>query len=266
MYAFVESTLVLTCRVNHTESCTIIADFCTGMAHRGMAEMATNLWSSVGGAILKLLAQLDATNDNTSAPWGLVLTGHSLGAGTAALLNIKCHVENLLGNSNRPIKCFAFACPPVFYLPEEETRDSVAAHGIDKAIKNCTSFIQGEDCVPFLSVSAVAKCASQLEIVDDTSKSMNPFERMALASGKKNLPENLINDVQQAPQPPVLGASRLIIPAEKIVWTYSIFGGGYDVIGCLADELVNLSIFMSGTMMTDHFPADYEDSLDALAK
>jgi len=252
----------ITCSNTTSTNC-IAADFCTGKAHKGMSEMAINLWNASGAKIQDILSQLEATNDNGS-PWGLVVTGHSLAAGTAALFNIKCHVESLLGNV--PLKCFGFACPPVFYLNEDVERDSVTAHAIDNAIKNCTSYIQGDDCVPFLSVVAVSRFATQLEAVDDTTREMWPLDRMALASGKKDVPQDLIDAVHDVQQPVVPAASRLSIPAEKVVWTYQHESQGFDVVGCLPDELVNLSVLVSSRMITDHMPKDYEDSLDALAK
>lgn len=234
-----------------------------------MSEMAVNLWNAAGETIHELLAQLD--NDSSNGPWGLVLVGHSLGAGTANLLNILIHTNSLVGQ-NCVVKCFGFASPPVFNLNSDdgESRDSVTAHAIDKAIKNSTCFIHGEDCVPFLSVVSVAKTAAQLETVDDSTKGMSPLERMAIALGKKDVPQDLQDAVKQVPQPIVPGTSRLTIPAEKVVWMYSSTSDGnshgYDGKGCLSDELANLGIFVSANMITHHMPKGYEDSLDALAK
>lgn len=227
-----------------------------------MSEMAVNLWNASGAKIQETFSQLEANDD---LPWGLVLVGHSLGAGTAALLNIKCHVEGLLGAS-RAVKCFGFASPPVFDMAAEQGRDSVAAHAIDKAIKNCTCYIQGEDCIPFLSVSSVSRIAAQLEVVDDATKTMWPLDRMAIASGDHHIPQDLIDGVHSVKHPMVPGASRLTIPAEKIVWAFSNGTNGFDAIGCVADELANLSIYVSSRMITDHLPKEYEDSLEALAK
>ena len=226
--------------------------------------MAINLWNASGAKIRETLSQLEASNHGQ--PWGLVLVGHSLGAGTAALLNIKCHVEGLLG-PNRAVKCFGFASPPVFYLDANQERDSVTAMALDKAIKTCTCFIHGEDCVPFLSISSVSRFAAQLEKIDDTTKSMWPLDRMSLASGRTDVPQDLVQEMQDVEQPVVPGASRLVIPAEKTVWTYSNDSdGGFDVIGCLSDEVANLGVFASAKMTADHMPKGYEDSLGALAK
>lgn len=228
-----------------------------------MLELAVNLWDSVGSTLLDLFSQLDG-NDKANNPWGLVIAGHSLGAGTAALLNIKIHAECLLG-SNRPIKCFAFASPPVF-CHSESNDSNMLAHLVDKAIKNCICFVHGDDAVPFMSVASVAKCLAQLSAIDDTTRNMGPLERMKLAGSTSNdVPQDLVNASELMKSPNVPGASPLTIPAERVVWTFST-EHGYSVTGCQREELSILGIFLSCKMMSDHFPLGYEDSLDGLAK
>mmetsp|Transcript_32183 Transcript_32183/g.58204 ORF Transcript_32183/g.58204 Transcript_32183/m.58204 type:complete len:96 (-) Transcript_32183:1088-1375(-) len=95
---------------------------------------------------------------------------------------------------------------------------------------------------------------------------MWPLDRMSLASGKTSVPQDLVHEVQNAEQPTVPGASRLVIPAEKIVWTYTNENGGFDAMGCHSDDVANLGVIVSAKMTADHFPKGYEDSLGALAK
>lgn len=239
-------------------------DFCSGKAHAGMAEMAENLWRASGDKIKQLFEK-----DEFKA-YGFTITGHSLGAGTACLLNIKCHVENLVGK--RAVRCFGFASPPVFCLhdpnPNEPQRNSSIKASIERAISNCVCYIHNNDCVPFLSVVAVDRLAGLLEAVDEKTDDMFLLTRVKVALGEKKVPQELVEGVIQArdaPQRPIEGASRLTIPAKVVVWAYKNSAGNIVGVGCHPNDLADLSIFVSVDMLADHMPEFYEDSLDALA-
>jgi surfactin synthase thioesterase subunit len=70
-----------------------------------MAEMATSIWTHSGDAICQLFEKEDEVKD-----FSFTIVGHSLGAGVACLLQIKCYKESLLGD--RLVKCYGFAPPP----------------------------------------------------------------------------------------------------------------------------------------------------------
>lgn len=241
--------------------CPTTADFCTGKAHKGLSQIANNIWNVSGGIIDKLFAQLEAGND--CLQWRFVITGHSLGAGAGELLHIKCHVEGLL--RHRQVKCYGFASPPVFNL-DERTRDPATASAIENAIENSTSYIHGDDCVPFLSQVSISRLAAQIRTVDDACKRLWRRDRAALASGRMPVPQILTHEVERADQPNVPDSTRLKIPAGKIVWIRRVQSSGeFDAIGCLPGDLANLDIFVSAEMISDDMPHEYETSLEALA-
>jgi hypothetical protein len=87
-------------------------NYCCGKAHKGIAEMADNIWNESGDKIINLFNENESIKEYT-----FVITGHSLGAGTASLFNVKVHLERPLGN--RTIKCFAFAPPPSYCIDQK---------------------------------------------------------------------------------------------------------------------------------------------------
>lgn len=67
--------------------------------------MADSIWSHLGDKIIQLFEEDDELKD-----FSFTIVGHSLGAGAACLLNIKCYKENLFGA--RTVKCYGFVPPP----------------------------------------------------------------------------------------------------------------------------------------------------------
>lgn len=237
----------------------LIAEFCTGLAHKGLSEVANSIWDVSGAVIERLFAQLESENDSLS--WSFVIVGHSIGAGAATLLNIKCHVESLLGG--RQVKCFGFASPPAFNRGENEDEDPATSTAIGSAMASSTCYIYGDDCVPFLSQTSVSLLAVQIETVDDACRRLWHRDRAALASGRVPIPQVLIHDVTRVDPPHTLELALFKIPAGRIVWTRKS-SGSFKAIGCLADDLANLDITVSATMIRDHLPSEYQTSLDQL--
>jgi Lipase (class 3) len=141
-----------------------------------MANMAERVWQVAGPIVKELMKENEG--------YDLVLTGHSLGAGVACLLNILLH-EN---DSDRPgllhvdgrrvkVQCFAYASPPVFAPKVRRdshdsrrglTAKSPAGTLIERptAALLCTNYIHEMDVVPFLSVDSIRhffKCIAVLE-------------------------------------------------------------------------------------------------------
>lgn len=106
-----------------------------GYAHTGMLECAKRKFSSVHLPILHTIGKFPN--------YKLVVIGHSLGAGTAALLTLL--LKDAIPCST-PIQCFAYA-PPCVLSPQ-------LAKSSESLIK---SFILGNDCVPRLSFASVKR-------------------------------------------------------------------------------------------------------------
>lgn len=98
---------------------------------------------------------------------------------------MKCHVEDLLGE--RQVRFYGFAAPPVFNL-DEGNRDPATVGSINSAIDNSTCFINGDDCVPFLSELSVSRLSAQIKTVDDACKRLLRRDRAALAVGRMPIP------------------------------------------------------------------------------
>lgn len=222
-----------------------------------MSEIANNIWNVSGPVIENLFIQLESGN---GCPWRFVITGHSLGAGTAALLNIECHVRALLGN--RQVKCFAFASPPVFNA-HGQNQDPETPSGVADAIKNATAYIYGDDCVPFLSQTTVSRLAAQIQTVDKACQHLWRRDRVALASGQMPIPRILVQEVSRLSSN--TSSEILSIPAAKVIWLRrSETGDGFSAVGCLSEDLAKCDIHVSDEMVSHHMPSEYEESLEKL--
>mmetsp|Transcript_400 Transcript_400/g.520 ORF Transcript_400/g.520 Transcript_400/m.520 type:complete len:487 (+) Transcript_400:327-1787(+) len=237
-------------------------DFCHGKAHKGMAEMADNLWNVSSEKILKLFEREEFKD------YGFTITGHSLGAGVASLLNIKCHVEELVGT--RSVKCFVFAPPPVFCLHEDEERSQNITSSIQKAIADCVCYIHDNDCIPFLSVTFIRRLAYVLDAVDNKTQLMWPLQRFKIFWELQDIPQDIIESVKKTRKENlqrslVEGESPLVAPARIVVWMIkNVDDNTFTGIGCKPETLRDLNIFVNQDMVTDHLPEQYENALDFL--
>ena len=123
--------------------------FLNGFAHRGILRGATRIMKEGGEALKEAL--------ETHPGYRLVITGHSLGAGTAVLITmglLKGHYNNIKTNN---IQCIALAAPPVF-RSESEIPD------MKNHIKN---FVNRNDIVPRLSLANMAKIVAMARAIDE---------------------------------------------------------------------------------------------------
>ncbi|GKY94119.1 hypothetical protein MPSEU_000378000 [Mayamaea pseudoterrestris] len=216
--------------------------FCGGEAHSEMATVAERTWEVVGPTILKLL--------ESNPTYELVLTGHSLGAGCAALLNIMCHQDDNKLVNGRPVRCFAYACPPVFAPLESAS----------VAIKACTGFINEEDVVPLLSVDSVRHVFASIRAIEELNIPWR--ERMKLVTGLADLDERLTDAVGNANQKrltPLDGAPVLCVPAQASVWLREKkLSGKFDAKICDPVKISRTPIQIGVDMLQDHFVSRYE--------
>jgi hypothetical protein len=239
-------------------------NFCFCLAHQGMAEMASDVWD-VAGEHVNALFQEEELKD-----YGFIITGHSLGAGVSCLLNIKCHVEQLVGEDRR-VQCFGFAPPPTFY----PCRADATGDGnpdppalVTEAINNCVAYIHDNDAVPFLSVSSVRRLASLLDAVDNVSEHMWFYDRWKIYHEVKPVPKEIFDSVAEATareNEEVDGECRMIIPAKSVIWMkQNVLSKKFEAYDCDASAVAKNTVFMSQDMFSDHLPEMYEDALDAL--
>jgi len=129
--------------------------FLTGWAHQGILSGAQLILSKVSERLIEVLAQPEFSN------YSLVVTGHSLGAGTAELITMELMRSNLLGG--REVRCVALAPPPVF------RSDLALPSNISSAIQ---IYVNNYDLVPRLSMASVARLLATVREVDSLGLSL----------------------------------------------------------------------------------------------
>lgn len=206
----------------------------------------------------------------------LIFTGHSLGAGIAALMNIRVYYTNH-PFAQKNLRCIGFACPPVYGPPLSSPPampKAMSFQRIKRAIGNTVCFINGEDIIPFMSVDAIRRLADTLNKVDTIIDNMNPIDRFLIARGLKGAPKELVSIVQDGSVmlESLPGAERLKIPAIVVMWmddatTATKDNDGTvttDVIMCVPTKLSNLSMLLADNFILDHLPPRYEERFEDL--
>ena len=88
----------------------------------------------------------------------LIVTGHSLGAGTAQLITMDLLNQRPIFAKNPDISCVALAPPPIF-RPTRRKVSSKFSNAID-------IYINSQDCVPRMSLASMAKLLAMVRAVD----------------------------------------------------------------------------------------------------
>lgn len=223
--------------------------FCGGEAHAAMADMAKKTWEAVREPLLAKLTSLPTDYE-------LVITGHSLGAGVACLINILIRHTNAVPAAYQ-VRCFAYAPPPVF-CPLDKAPGAVAS---------TVAFVHDNDVVPFLSVHAVRRFLIMMRALDSFTKHLWTYETVAIDWELRAPPNDAVETVRKAetePMTDIKGAARAVIPASVLYWLRpnDDDGGGYSCHACDPSKAADLSILMDGpSIIGDHMPPMYEVAL-----
>ncbi|KAF8540043.1 hypothetical protein BDD12DRAFT_680543, partial [Trichophaea hybrida] len=228
--------------------------------HKGMYNSATLLLRS------RLLHNL-ATALAAYPSYGLVLTGHSLGGGVAALVSILISTPHQNGAfttfhpalpQDRPIHCYAFGSPAIVCEPlRKATRGLV------------TTVVNGNDVVPSLSIGVVRDFHSvALSFREDTDGVLGEVRRRFLrgvfcasTTGKSEEEWNWEVAVLKTLRAG-MRAEKLVPPGE--VWRVVREGGRVrawvveDVQGRFGEVRFGRGCF------GDHSPGAYEEALEGL--
>ena len=271
--------------------------FCNGVAHGGIADRTDNIWEFVKEKIVSLL--------KSNPGFDFVITGHSLGAGAAALLILKLKHEQLLAKldpslSDVNIKCFAFAPPPV-YLSDVENENVMA-----DAMKNTFAFIHENDCVPFCSTDSVRRVSRTIDAVDSAT---NPIEGPLMAIGKCEIPDSLKKKVFDDSELPFVDRAEklgkllswlpfllasaslflylterkclfslpLAIPAPHVMWLRHVHDDKkgrpmYNAMFCRPQSengekgTNDLTLMIDKRMISDHMNPQYERAINSIAE
>jgi hypothetical protein len=236
--------------------------FCDGYAHAGIAKRADSLWEKVEDDIVKAL--------RNNPGYNLIITGHSLGAGAAALLSLKLNYKGFLkkiqGLEKVVIRCFAFAPPPVFIQSSND-------EALVKAMNNAYAFIHENDCVPFLSISSIRNLAGTLDAVDNFEKGVLKSSPL-MAAGLKPIPDELKQLIcKDRLLPSVPNVHKLAIPAPFVMWMRKVADKDaadlpeYNVMFCRPQKenermgINHLPILLDKDMISDHMSPQYEQAL-----
>ena len=231
-------------------------DYCAGKAHKGISQMATNIWKKSGEKIANLL------DENSS--YKLVVTGHSLGAGASCLLTVQIYVDELI--KNRKIECYAFAPPPTYSPCGGDGGDQCAAR-LQKAMQSTVAYIHDNDVVPFLSITSVRRMAKFLDAVDNETEKIWFWRRWRIFYEYEGIPSNITDSVltsEKVQHGDVDGECSMMIPAHRVVWCLAKKDGSFEAFACDAGKVAECDVFLCPDMLSDHLPEQYEDALDAL--
>lgn len=224
--------------------------FCGGEAHSEMANMAEKIWDAAGPTVLDLLRQNEG--------YTLVLTGHSLGAGTACLLNVLCQQNDRELVEGRSVKCFAYSAPPVF----------APLSLIEESVSTCTNYVHENDCISFLSVDSIRHLIACIHAIGSHTEQLSWSSRMKLVTGWTAPDVTLIDVVKQASSKrldPKPGAPLLAIAAGSVVWLRANDDGHtYNKKICDPAALAVMGVWVNPDMLLHHFPPRYEHALHNL--
>ncbi|CAD7703304.1 unnamed protein product [Ostreobium quekettii] len=246
--------------------------------HSGMLQCARALVGDLEKqGVLECLRAEDATERGNQHPnlnlagWGLVITGHSLGAGVGSLVAL------LLRRRYPNVTCWAFSPPGGLMSP-------VLAEALSPL---CTSFVYGKDLVPRLTVGTLERLRDQMvQAVVQCQRSKASILVGGLI-GKKWEEEQLFvpaedvrpqafvafqrykASVESAAALDGLDPARKFIPPGRVIYlrpSKSQRADGkvsrtYQAVWTTGQELVNEGILMSPRLMYNHIPFNSYDTL-----
>jgi len=249
-----------------TDAAAYSRPFCNGVAHAGIADRADKIWDHINGKIVELL--------KANPGFDLVITGHSLGAGCAALLTLRVKHEKLLSKmdpslSSVKVSCYAFASPPV-YLADPEN-DTVMA----ESMKDTHAFIHENDVVPFMSIDSLRRMSHTIDEIDAET---NFIEGPLMATGKIPVYPRLKRKVfKKLELEKADKAELLAIPAPYTIWLQNQGEDDkglkvYDAMFCRPEAkdggkgTNDLHVLFDANMIADHMNPQYEVAINSVAR
>jgi hypothetical protein len=196
----------------------------------------------------------------------LVVTSHSLGAGTACLIAIMLHYERYHlphAKAYHPssIQFFAFAPPPVNWPLKTAPQ---------AAILNTIAYVHNIDCVPSLSIDGIRRLVATINSLDATIEKIPTTREMynETQEGSSSLAKAVL---ETKPLPDMEGDPGLAIPAHSLVWLAQ--QKDYDattddprykasVLDCRQHSQRVMTVH--SRMIQDHMAPEYEAALSSL--
>lgn len=217
-------------------------DFLGAKAHGAISQSTAGLVKTARPILAELLEKSNKK---------VVVTGHSLGAGTSVLVTLSLFSEASSDSLHKPdlVECFAFAPPPVFYprtkLPEEP---------------QIYSFINNMDVIPRLCLGTGTKLCLAIKEVD--SMDMNLAGRLKFMTAFPSEPK--LPDFMEI-RDDLMEKYHLHDPAGKLILLYPDGGeGGKYVCDELTPDLTD-RILLHKRMASDHSMNEYLKILEEMA-
>lgn len=210
--------------------------FLSGHAHGAIAENAQNVIEIAKPILVKLLEK--------SPDKKVVVTGHSLGAGTAVLTSLKLFSKESKDSIHDAdlVDCFAFAPPSVFH-PREKLPSSPQIY----------SFINNMDCIPRCCLGTGVKFLLAIREVDQLEVSL--VERLKLLASKSFPSEPKMPDYKDIPED-LQAKYRSHHPAGNLILLYPNADNGLLCCEELEPEMTDRLLFHS-SMASDHSMNNY---------
>eukprot|EP00658_Telonema_sp_P-2_P003445 TRINITY_DN11278_c0_g1_i2.p1 TRINITY_DN11278_c0_g1~~TRINITY_DN11278_c0_g1_i2.p1 ORF type:complete len:731 (+),score=116.44 TRINITY_DN11278_c0_g1_i2:176-2368(+) len=214
-----------------------------GEAHRGILELAMATEPKVLEEVRELLGKHPG--------FGLVLTGHSLGAGVAALLALSWVVHF------PELDCFLFGCPSI-----------LSNHLAHASWDICQSLIIGDDVITRLSLQATNGLVAKLKLLRE-----NPCLLVAIPVAVQNYNSQCAVDwldrlslqLSAVGSAEISSQSEIFRPAGICYWMPSQSAGCTRAMQTISGKSLDM-VPLSANMVSDHFLQSYATALDLSAQ
>jgi len=219
-----------------------------GQCHKGMYQCAKNKLEAVEKPLLAALEKYPG--------YGVAVTGHSLGAGTAGimiyLLKKKYPELDIIGR--------LYGCPPIF--------DVENARAFSPYV---TCFVNRDDIIPRLTYGSLYDLKAMIKaVLADNPQSSQRIWQVVSAGGslpkviRDKMNESIVVSGYDIQKLKSLKVSEKLFQPGRIIYIYKpkeVHSTYSTWFGELADQLVFDEIILSSHMYTDHLPWNYEDNL-----
>ena len=211
--------------------------FFDGHAHTGILTGAREILKKAKPILEEVLRK--------EPSYKLVITGHSLGAGTAELITMTILLNKIefSGLGQDGVRCVAFAPPPVYRSPRQLP---------DEVVSSIDIYINNFDCVPSLSLGVVVKLYTTMVSVDKLR--LSPIEIGLILAGIGNM-DKLIHAIETTEQNnvPYLHHPGTIFHLQESDNTYLTFKK--------PSEIFSRALTVRHCMVLDHLDNSYKAAL-----
>lgn len=198
--------------------------------------------------------------------WELVVVGHSLGAGAAALISLK------LRQFYPDLRCLAFSCPGA--LVSKNLSHAMAPF--------CTTLAVGKDAVPRATVTTLARLMD--ELITSLARCRQPKTRVLFAPWWRRHRQrfkDLFYDYKDIPKEAVdvllryyesrrrLGQPVPMYPPGRVVFLRPLKARQarqWDAVFVAPEDLIGEGILVSPTMLKDHLCSRVNEALESAAE